>query len=174
MNRNTLRKISRRTALFFIVAFQLAHFILQMVDRWGPPRKSSAKLLTLAKFNELVWTSVTCFKITEHNVDVKLGRHVVSGDGIDALLWFVAAWSAVVVRMDIKYLPDSLIGLVQLMVLDVVMWMEILSSSVGLVERKEYGAVLPVNEKRDGSIDEKKDERVDKKINKKPGEKMEV
>ena len=174
MNRNTLRKTSRRTALFFIIAFQLAHFILQMVDRWGPPRKSSAKLLTLAKLNEFVWTSVTCFKITERNVDVKLGRHVVSGDSIDALLWFVAAWSAAVVIVDIKDSPDSLMGLAQLMVLDVVMWAETLSSAVGLVERKEYGAVLPVNEKSDGSIDEKKDEKVAEEINEKPGEKMEA
>ena len=158
MSRVALHRFSRRAALFLIIAFQLTHFILQTLDRWGPPRKHSAKLLTVAKLNELVWTSVTCYKITEWNVGVKLGRWTIRDDGIVALLYVVAAWSAHVVRVDVTDCPDNLWGLAQLMVLDVFMWTETLSSKVGLVEKKE-DSVLPIDEKR--PLDEKQQIRVE-------------
>lgn len=61
-------------------------------------------------------------------------------------------------RVDVTDCPDNLWGLAQLMVLDVVMWTETLSSKVGLVEKKE-DSVLPIDEKR--PLDEKQQIRVE-------------
>lgn len=61
-------------------------------------------------------------------------------------------------RVDVTDCPDNLWVLAQLMVLDVVMWTETLSSKVGLVEKKE-DSVLPIDEKR--PLDEKQQIRVE-------------
>ncbi|KAF2626708.1 hypothetical protein BU25DRAFT_411673 [Macroventuria anomochaeta] len=148
MDRITLRKLTRRVALTLIITLELAHYYLQLLDRWGPPRKSNPKLRTVAKLNELGFITISCYRITEHAVDVKLGRLLVQGLGIEALLWAVAVWSAVCVGYDVWVTPDSLASLMQLMAVDVLMWTEMLSSAVGLVERKE-GDVLSVMDEKE-------------------------
>lgn len=145
---STTRKVVRHIALFLIVSLQLCHYMLQLLDRWGPPRKPNPKLMTLAKLNELGFISITCSRIVSQGLDVKLGKHTVRGLGIEVLLWSVALWSAVCVAYDGLVTPDSLISLAQLMAVDVVMWTDMLSSAVGLVERKQAGyAVVAGDEK---------------------------
>jgi hypothetical protein len=153
---STTHNVVRYVALGLIVSLQLSHYILQLLDRWGPPRKPQPKLITLAKLNELGFISITCSRIVAQGLDVKLGKRTIRGLGIEVLLWSVALWSAACVAYDALITPDSLISLAQLMVVDVVMWTDMLSSAVGLVEWKEQagyetvagdGKVLVVEEK---------------------------
>jgi hypothetical protein len=153
---STTHNVVRYVALGLIVSLQLSHYILQLLDRWGPPRKPQPKLMTLAKLNELGFISITCSRIVAQGLDVKLGKRTIRGLGIEVLLWSVALWSAACVAYDALITPDSLISLAQLMVVDVVMWTDMLSSAVGLVEWKEQagyetvagdGKVLVVEEK---------------------------
>lgn len=134
---STTRKAVRYVALGLIISLQLSHYILQLLDRWGPPRKPNPKLMTLAKLNELGFISITCSRIVTQGLDVKLGKRTIRGLGIEALLWSVALWSAACVAYDALVTPDSLISLAQLMAVDVVMWTDMLSNAVGLVDGKE-------------------------------------
>jgi hypothetical protein len=134
---STTRKVVRYVALGLIITLQLSHYILQLLDHWGPPRKPNPKLMTLAKLTELSFISITCSRIVGQGPDVKLGKRTVRGLGIEMLLWGVVLWSAACVAYDALVTPDSLISLAQLMAVDVIMWTDMLSSAVGLVENKE-------------------------------------
>lgn len=153
---STTRKVVRCVALGLLVSLQLTHYILQFLDRWGPPRKPNAKLMTLAKLNELGFISISMSRIVLQNLSIKLGSHTVRGVGIEVLLWSLVLWSVACVAYDGLATPDSLISLAQLMAVDVVMWTDMLSSAVGLVERKEKAGyeVLAVEEKAQ-DVDEK-------------------
>jgi len=152
---STTRKVVRHVALSLIISLQLSHYILQLLDRWGPPRKPNPKLMTLAKLNELGFISITCSRIVSQSLDVKLGKRTIHGLGIEVLLWTVALWSAACVTYDALITPDSLISLAQLMAVDVIMWMDMLSSAVGLVERKEGGYEVVAGDEKVQVVDEK-------------------
>ncbi|KAF1363583.1 hypothetical protein EJ07DRAFT_152372 [Lizonia empirigonia] len=139
MNHVAARKALRRIALVLILVFQLSHFPLQVHHLWTPPRDAYPKLGTLAKLNECAFVTVCCYKISEKDVDVKLGRLLVRGWGIEALLWGVAVWSAALVGVDDWCGGIGLLSLSQLLAVDVLVWTEMLSSAVGLVERKGAG-----------------------------------
>lgn len=160
MSQSRTRKVVRVIALALILAGQITHFTLQALDRWGPPRKPNPMLMTGAKLTELCFISITCWRIVTQDVDIKLGRHLIRGLGIEALLWSVALWSAACVVYDGLVTPDSLISLAQLIFVDVVMWTDMLSSAVGLVERKEGGGYEVVA----GDEKEKAAEMVDEKM----------
>ncbi|XPS80762.1 hypothetical protein M3J09_012709 [Ascochyta lentis] len=163
MDRFTLRQLARRVAFALIVALQLAHFYLVMTYTWTSPRKPHPKMTTMGTFSQLFLITDSFFHITEHNMDVKLGRGLIRGLGIEALFWGVVIWSAGLVGVDVTFNPNSMLSLAQLLVLDVVMWAGMLSSTVALVARSD-GAELIVNEKGDELIvDEKRDDKVDEK-----------
>ncbi|KAF3054135.1 hypothetical protein E8E11_011873 [Didymella keratinophila] len=152
------RKVVRHVALGLIVSLQLSHYILQLLDRWGPPRKPNPKLMTLAKLNELGFITITCSRIVRQGLDVKLGKRTVRGWGIEVLLWSVALWSAACVAYDALVTPDGLISLAQLMAVDVIMYTDMLSSAVGLVEWKEQGEYEAIaGDEKEVVLDEKMD-----------------
>ena len=137
MHRAIVRKLVRRTALILIIVLQLTNFYLQIAYIWTPPQKSNRKLMTMAAFSQPFFISISCFAITERNVNVKLGRFLVRGLGIEVLLWAIVVGSAALVGMDMWHTPDGLMGSVQLLIVDVLMFMD-MSSAVGLVNREEY------------------------------------
>lgn len=156
MNRVASRQALRRIALVLILVFQLSHLPLQVHGLWTPPRDKHPKLGTLAKLNECAFVTICCYKISEKNVDVKLGRLLVHGWGIEALLWSLAVWSAALVGVDDWWGGIGLLSLSQLLAVDVLVWTDMLSSVVGLVERKGAGEGV-VEEKMGLQLSEKEE-----------------
>lgn len=143
-------RLLRRTAVTIIILLQSVHFVLQMHDRWTHPQRLNRFIITLAKFNELVFFSFCSFKLAEWNYGVKIGRHVIRGARVDALLWAMGAWSAAVVLGEGRGLAGEMLGLVQLISMDLILWAEILNRGVAWVEEGE-GAEGEVVEEMVGS-----------------------
>ncbi|KAJ4341498.1 hypothetical protein N0V95_007227 [Ascochyta clinopodiicola] len=163
MDRVTLGKLTRRVAFILITILQLAHVCLVMNETWTPPRKRHPKTTTMATLTQLAFITDSCFSIMVRNMDVKLGRQVIRGLGIDVLFWGLVIWSAALVGVDIAFSPSGLMNLTQLFALDVLMWTAMLSSFVALVARSDGGEPA-VDEKGDELIvDEKRDEKVNEK-----------
>jgi hypothetical protein len=137
MNRKSLTKLTRRTALTLITLLQTTHCILYLLDRWTPPRKPHPYLCTAAKIFETGFFALTSYSFVEHNRDFRIGRHVIRGQGIDWLLWCVVVWSVGVVRNDVQEgHVDGLWSLWQLLVVDVVVALEQFRGDVTWIERE--------------------------------------
>lgn len=147
MNRSTARTVLRRTTLAIFLISQTTHFALQAHHLLTTPGQRLAKLSALGVLTQLIWISVCSYKISEHNVDVKLGQVLVRGWGIEALLGSVAVYSVALVGTDVWWIEGVVMERMQLCVVDVLMWTEILSKKVALVEREGAG--------EEGSGDEK-------------------
>ncbi|KAJ4993469.1 hypothetical protein SVAN01_01017 [Stagonosporopsis vannaccii] len=139
MHAPACQTLPRRIAMTVIILLQFLHFIQQMHDRWTHPQPLPFVVITIAKLTELGFFALCSFKLVERNYDVRMGRHVIQGSGIDALLWGMAAWSAAVARGDGRGLMGEWLGLVQLVVVDIILWAEILGRGVAWVERGEEG-----------------------------------
>ncbi|KAH6638994.1 hypothetical protein C7974DRAFT_124546 [Boeremia exigua] len=150
MRTSALRKLTRRAALALILALQTSHFVIHLIDRWGPPRKRIPKMTTLALLAQLVYIADCTSKLVERSVDLKLGRRVVRGAGVDALLWCVAAWSVVLAWRDAVGATDGVANTLQLVIVDVIMLTGILRKDVEWVERKEGEMGVEMSEKVSG------------------------
>lgn len=155
MDRLTARKVLRRAAFALIIFCQLTHFPLQVHHIWTFPRRTLPKTSTLAKVTELCYITICSYKISECSVDVKLGRVLICGWGIEALLWGIAVWSVALVGLDVWWIESAVMSLSQLCAVDVLMWTEMLSSAVGLVEREGAGEGEDVDEKMGLELNEK-------------------
>ncbi|KAJ8118923.1 hypothetical protein OPT61_g203 [Boeremia exigua] len=149
----TLHKLARRLALALIIGLQAAHFVLQMLDLWGPPRKANPKLTTGAKLNEFGFCCITFSNFVEYDLDARIGRHVIRGSGVDAVLVYIVVWSTAIVFNDALGNAAGLMSLSQLMVVDVLMWCWMLGKGVAWVKRQQDEVVG--GEKVSGGVQEK-------------------
>lgn len=136
-------KLTRRMALALIVVLQTTHFVFQVLYNWGPHGRQP-KMRTMTSFFVLYFFSRCAFSVVERKLDIRVGRHVISGRRIDALLWWTAVWSAVVMLYDGEGYADGRLDMLQVVVYNVVMhtwmlgrlvfWMD---KRVDLVERED-------------------------------------
>ena len=137
MNRASLTKFTRRSALTLITLLQCAHSVLYLIDRWTSPRESHPYLCTVAKIFETCFFALTSHSFVERNRDFRIGRHVIQGWWIDWLLWCVVVWSIGLVRNDAQGDTYGWWSLCQSLIVDVVVILEQFKKDVTWIERKD-------------------------------------
>lgn len=146
MDSSTVRKLVRHTALILTSALQLIHAYLLIEYMWMPPKKPSQKMTTMTTLMGFGFSIFGGFKIAKHSGNIKLGRFIVRGLGIELLLWTIVLWSAALVGVNTWADLDRLMTSLQLCICDIIMYMSMFGS-VELLDSKECGDQPAANEK---------------------------